>query len=71
MAVSPRMKAAIVLYVRVGGNRHAFIEAATAIQGLTEAGAATYYHVLRKCPTPAHKTYMAVERMKHRGVLKA
>lgn len=68
--MKPRMKLAIKLYVKVGGDRPAFMEQAQQ-HGFTYAGSATFWHVLTKCPTPAQQTYMRVERMAYRGVLKA
>lgn len=70
MALSPKMKLAIKLFVKHIGNRNGFMDAAVAA-GFSHAGAATYWHVLYKCPTPAQKTAIRVERLAWKGALKA
>lgn len=70
MALSPKMKLAIKLYVRHLGNRDGFLEAAHA-EGFSHNGAATYWHVLARCPTPSQKTHIRVEKLAWVGTLKA
>jgi len=70
MALSLKMKQAIKLFVKHTGNRNGFMEAAKAV-GFSHCGAATYWHVLHKCPTPSQKFGILVEKRAQRGALTA